>query len=101
MMEELIDEHRQGRETIRRLAEACNLYSEGDTSAADDVRAELRWLGEFYPRHIEKEDKHFFLPVMKHFTEQEREAMLGEEYEFDRKLIHEVYGRIVEGFEER
>jgi hypothetical protein len=52
-------------------------------------------LVEFYPRHIEKEDKHFFIPCMDYFTEAEKEAMLKEEWEFDRSLIHEKYRNIV------
>jgi hypothetical protein len=46
---------------------------------------------DFYPKHIEKEDKHFFLPVMEYFTQEERDAMLAEGFEFDSHLLHEEY----------
>jgi len=39
---------------------------------------------DFYPRHIEKEDKHFFIPCMEYFSEAEKEAMLKEEWELIR-----------------
>ena len=46
---------------------------------------------DFYPKHIEKEDKHFFLPCMDYFTAQEKDNILSEEWEFDKGFIHEVY----------
>jgi hemerythrin-like domain-containing protein len=97
-MDELVDEHKQGRATVKRLVEARDRYAGGDASAVEAVRAELRWLTEFYPTHIEKEDQHFFLPVMKCFTQEEKDAMLREGYEFDQKLIHEKYRGVVEGY---
>jgi len=39
--------------------------------------------------HMEKEVRPFFLPIMKHFSKEE--AMLNEEYKFDRMLIDEIY----------
>jgi aminoglycoside phosphotransferase family enzyme len=51
----------------------------------------VKALVEFYPKHIEKEDRHFFLPIMDYFSKEEKEAMLHEEYEFDRVLIHDIY----------
>jgi hypothetical protein len=53
------------------------------------VRKFLNDLAEFYPKHIEKENKKFFYPVMEYLTPQEQEIMLQEFYDFDRKLIHE------------
>jgi hemerythrin-like domain-containing protein len=52
-------------------------------------------LVDFYPKHIEKEDKHFFIPVMEYFNKAEKDPMLDEGYEFDQKLIHEKYADIV------
>jgi len=46
-------------------------------------------LVDFYPKHIEKEDKHFFIPIMEYFNTAEKDAMLEEGYEFDQKSIHE------------
>ncbi len=52
-------------------------------------------LVEFYPKHIEKKDKHFFIPIMECFNTAEKDAMLEERYEFDQKLIHEKYANII------
>ena len=51
----------------------------------------LRFLIDFYPKHIEKEDRHFFMPIMKYFSKEEQEVMLQEEWEFDKNLIHLIY----------
>jgi hypothetical protein len=55
----------------------------------------MRSLVQFYPKHIEKEDKHFFIPCMDYFTEAERQTILEEEWGFDRNLIHEKYKNMV------
>jgi hemerythrin-like domain-containing protein len=94
--EELISEHKWARGQTRDLAEANERYAGGDDSSFVTVLARLNALSEFYPKHIEKEDKHFFLPVMRYFTEEEKQAMLGEGSEFDATLIHEKYRRVVE-----
>jgi hypothetical protein len=37
---------------------------------------------------------------MEYFTQEEHEAMLQEFYEFDRKLIHEKYSKVLDGLKE-
>jgi hemerythrin-like domain-containing protein len=101
MMDELIQEHVFGRETTRKLLEATERFRQGDSAALDNIRGLLKKLVEFYPAHIEKEDKHFFLPSMEYFSKEEQDAMLQECWEFDRKLIHEKYRQVVERFEGR
>ncbi|MCJ7619462.1 MAG: cation-binding protein, partial [Anaerolineae bacterium] len=59
------------------------------------VVSALQDLVEFYPAHIEKEDKRFFVPCMKYFSRQEQDEMLKEFWEFDKRLIHEKYAAIV------
>jgi hemerythrin-like domain-containing protein len=56
-------------------------------------------LAEFYPKHIEKEDKVFFPSCRAYFTDEEDQAMLAEFFEFDQKMIHEKYKSVVEGLE--
>jgi hemerythrin-like domain-containing protein len=63
---------------------------------AQEVISYLKELSRFYPQHIAKEDKHFFFPCMEYFTREEQDAMLLEFYEFDRKMIHEKYNKVVE-----
>jgi hypothetical protein len=53
----------------------------------------------FYPAHIAKEDKHFFIPCMEYFTKKEQDSMLQAFWDFDRRLIHEKYRGLVERLE--
>jgi hemerythrin-like domain-containing protein len=71
----------------------------GDGEARSDVWKLLNDLVEFYPRHIEKEDKRFFYPSMEYFTRQEQEAMLNEFWDFDRKVVHEHYAKVLDELE--
>ena len=101
IMEELIEEHVWGRATTAALTAAYHRFVRGDRESFETVLSKARDLITFYPSHIEKEDKHFFRPVMEYFTQEEQDALLKEGYEFDRKLIHEKYGKIVEEAEKQ
>jgi hemerythrin-like domain-containing protein len=90
-LEELVEEHRWGRKMTGRLVEANVQYAQGNQKALSPIMDCITSLVDFYPKHIEKEDKHFFIPCMDYFTDSEKEAMLKEEWEFDRGLIHEQY----------
>ncbi|MEN6319711.1 MAG: hemerythrin domain-containing protein [Syntrophaceae bacterium] len=95
IMNDLIEEHKYARQTVGKLVDAKDRYLQGeDTSQA--VVAYLKELAQFYPKHIEKEDKHFFYPCMEYFTKEEQDKMLSEFWEFDRKMIHEKYTKVVD-----
>ena len=97
IMNELIEEHLLARQTTKELVEANTRYRNGDASALADIVARLRTLVEFYPKHIEKEDRVFFPAARAYFTEEEDQALLAEFREFDRKMIHEKYQLLIEG----
>jgi len=99
--DELVAEHTWARQQTRELVEATAKYEQGDQDAFAVILARLSALSDFYPRHIEKEDQHYFLPVMRYFSPAEKDAMLQEGYAFDQKLIHEKYTRVVEEAEKR
>jgi hemerythrin-like domain-containing protein len=101
IMDELIQGHVFGRETVGKLFSAKERYGKGDGDTLNEIIGFLKALVEFYPAHIEKEDKHFFMPSMEYFSKGERDAMLQECWEFDKKLIHEQYRKLVERFEDR
>lgn len=96
IMEELVEEHKTGRIITGKLVEAHNNYLAGDQKALNKIIENMNFLINFYPKHIEKEDKHFFIPVMNYFTEEEKNSMLYEGFEFDQKLIHIKYKNTVE-----
>ena len=99
VMEELIEEHVFGRHTTKALVEANTRYRNGDKSALADIADKLRTIADFYPKHIEKEDKVFFPASMAYFTDEEDQGMLAEFWEFDRKMIHEKYKPVVKELE--
>ena len=99
VMDELIQEHVFGRQTTKALVEANTRYRNGDASALAEIADNLRTLVEFYPKHIEKEDKVFFPASRAYFTDEEDQAMLAEFWEFDQKMIHEKYTSVVEELE--
>lgn len=101
ILDELVAEHHTGRATVAELSEAVAHYSAGRSDARDAILASLRTISRFYPAHITKEDKHFFLPVMQLFSQAERDEMLARGYEFDSRLLHANYLRIIEGVERR
>jgi len=92
---ELVQEHAFARKTVGRLVAAKERHLKGSPALEEIVEC-LETLVSFYPRHIEKEDKHFFFPILEYFSAAEQDAMLQEFNEFDRKMIHEKYGKLVE-----
>ena len=99
VMAELVSEHAFGRQTTQGLIDANERYRGGDQASLEVIVARLKVLAEFYPQHIAKEDKVFFPAVRRYFTEQEDQALLQAFWEFDRRMIHEKYGAVVEALE--
>jgi hemerythrin-like domain-containing protein len=91
IMKEILNKHQHSRNAVTEQEEAKAKYLKGDRGALSGIIMMIRFLVELYPRHIEKEDARFFLPCMEYFNQEEKDAMLAQEYEFDRKLIHQTY----------
>jgi hemerythrin-like domain-containing protein len=68
----------------------------GDIDAGNDILTYLKNLTVLYRKHIELEDKHFFIPSLDYFTKDEMNAMLNDMREYDRKMIHVKYREVVE-----
>jgi hemerythrin-like domain-containing protein len=100
IMAELVEEHKYARTVVGRLVNAKKKFLAGDKAAVQDAIACLKELSEFYPKHIEKEDKHFFFPLLGYFSKDEQDAMLNEFREFDRNMIHEKYTKLVDTLEQ-
>jgi hemerythrin-like domain-containing protein len=96
MMDELTQEHIIARGMVARLIKARENYTQGNLDNLNEIMASIKELVAFYQIHIMKEDKRFFYPSLEYFDEQEQDKMLQEFWEFDRKLIHEKYKKIVE-----
>ena len=100
LMEELIQEHVLGRKLTGALVKAKEKYQAGDSTALTTIMDTIQQLVDFYPKHIQKEDKVFFKSAMTYLDKAEKDAMLEEEYEFDRGYIHVVYKNIVDQAEQ-
>jgi hemerythrin-like domain-containing protein len=96
MMQRLIQEHIWARQAVSKLSAANCQYIEGGKAALKVMIYEVEKLVKFYPMHIEKEDKHFFIPIMNYFSTKEQSVMLEQFWVFDRNMIHEKYSRIVQ-----
>jgi hemerythrin-like domain-containing protein len=96
---ELIDEHVRGRALVQAIHEANARAVPGDASAAAPLALLMRELCGFYRIHIAKEDKHFFHPIMRHFTRQEMDAMLLAFETVETRVFREKYAAVVESRE--
>jgi len=98
-MEELIEEHKWARETTAKLVAAKMEFIKDSHRDKKSIVDYMKQLVEFYPKHIEKEDKRFFRPIMKYFSQKEQDALLQEEYEFDKNFIHVLYRDMITNLE--
>jgi hemerythrin-like domain-containing protein len=99
-MEGLIADHAFARKTVGRLVAAKEKYVSGSTASLTDITDCITELVKLYPRHIEKEDEHFFYPSMEYFSRQEQDEMLDRFWEFDRAVIHIRYQQVLAELEE-
>lgn len=101
IQDELTEEHKLARELTKELVKAKEDYLREEPEAVNHILFCLDKLTAMYPKHIHKEDEHFFISCMGYFTQEEKDAMLARMWEFDRKLIHEKYEGTVAAIENR
>jgi len=99
IMEELLQEHVMGRQTVAKLVSAKEKYASSKTKDTIQIQKYIKWLIDFYPQHIAKEDKHFFIPCMGYFDKAQQQKMLKEFYAFDGASIQNKYREIVQHLE--
>ncbi|MCG7843883.1 MAG: rubredoxin [Methanomassiliicoccales archaeon] len=97
ILEQLERDHVQAREMVGKLNSIGMSHAEGRPSAAYEASMLMKDLVDLYHRHIEMEDQRFFVPVMDYFSPEERDAMLAAFMDFDSRMIHEKYAKVVEG----
>ncbi|MEN6319948.1 MAG: hemerythrin domain-containing protein [Syntrophaceae bacterium] len=95
MLEILIDDHVQARKLMVKLAEVNKNYVKGNADTGNDIITYLNTLTVLYRKHIELEDKHFFIPSLGYFTKDEMNTMLSDMWEYDRNMIHIKYRQVV------
>jgi len=100
MIENLKQDHVRSRELVGKLAGDVQESSrQPNAEISKTIAADIEDLVKLYKVHIGKEDKEFFIPVMKYLSKEEQDGMLCRFWEFDRLLIHEKYKNIVAQFE--
>jgi hemerythrin-like domain-containing protein len=99
ILSELIKEHRQARELIGALEKTGQAYGRGDTVELAGIITAMRGLTTLYPKHIRKEDKRFFFPILEYFTAKEQDVMLEDFRKFDQAKVQEKYRKLVEALE--
>jgi hemerythrin-like domain-containing protein/rubredoxin len=96
IMDQLIQDHEEAREKVSKLEESSKKWTDGDIDSLKTVRQMLQDLADLYPRHIEMEDKQFFHQSMVYFSNEELEKMVQEFNEFDNRMIHWKYQKVIE-----
>jgi len=99
-MNRLIDDHVFARKTVSALYDANVSVVKGNQEAIKEIVSTLEKLVALYPKHIYIEDKEFFYPILEYLSKEEQDRMLQEFWEFDQKMIHEKYTKIVEALEQ-
>ncbi len=99
MLRELILEHAAARRAVTILEKQKTSYVDGQADALSGILESLNTLIELYPAHIEKEDKHFFLPSMTYFTEREQQEMLQKFLEYNQAFTDNHYKLAIETLE--
>jgi hemerythrin-like domain-containing protein len=95
IMKDLMQEHAFARKTVTALEAAKESYTSGNKQAFQQVIEKLTTLTTFYPKHIEKEDEHFFYPSMQYFTPQEQKEMIAEFKIFNENFTDKRYTQII------
>lgn len=98
-MDRLIDDHERSRALITELNDLTARCKAGDRSVHMDISRIMGDIVRLYPDHIAREDRDFFPRAMQYLDAGEREEMVSAFKEFDRKLFHERYQKVVEGVE--
>ncbi len=101
MVEDLVQEHRFVRDLTNTLVRAKDQYVGGRPEGLPGIIASLNSIVEFYPKHVEKEERHFFIPAMEYFSDAEKDAMLRMFREFDARLFHDEFRMMVSGMEDK
>ena len=98
-MNKLVEDHVFARKTVGALNDANTSVIKGNKDSINEIISNLEKLVKLYPRHIYVEDKEFFFPILEYFNKEEQDNMLKDFWEFDQKMIHEKYTKIVNDLE--
>ena len=96
IMDELIQEHAYARKTVAKLKETNITYRQDNKEAIWKINDLLKELSTLYPKHIEKEDKHFFYPSMEYLTVQDQNDMQTSFITFNQNFTDKKYQQVID-----
>jgi len=96
---EIVGEHIYGRSLVDRVVDAANKYKAGQNERLADIIFTFSEIAIFYTRHIDKEDKHLFVELMRYFDFTEHDRMVKASQAYDAKYDLERYNRMVSFYE--
>jgi len=99
IINKLLEDHVFARKTVSALNNANISVVKGNKGSIKEIASNLEKLVKLYPKHIYIEDKEFFFPILDYFSKEEQDNMLQDFWEFDQKMIHEKYAKIVNDLE--
>jgi hemerythrin-like domain-containing protein len=99
IIERLLNDHVRGRELAAGLEGATDRWDDGDEAARADILEAMQGIAELYPDHIATEDDDFFIPVMDYFSDEEKEEMMEDMWDFDHELFTEMYEGCIAQYE--
>lgn len=91
MIKDLLRDHIRSRKMVAALSESKDKCLQGEKLALKDITGLVRGLVQLYCRHIKKEDKDFFLPMMGYLNKDEQSRMLKDFQDFDKRFVQTVY----------
>jgi len=95
IMNKLVEDHVFARKIVGALNDANLSVAKGNKESIIEIISNLEKLVALYPKHIYVEDKEFFYPILDYFSKDEQDIILQEFWEFDQKMIHEKYTKMV------
>ncbi len=98
VMRELIDEHVRSRNVVEKLEKVVR-YREEAHVTLKDITNHIEKLLKWYPSHIEKEDKLFFVHALRYLDDREQADMLERMREFDRTFTQGRYSGLISDLE--
>lgn len=88
LLSELLEEHQIARGVLEELVKT--------KKESVSVAHQFKILADLYENHMSKENKRFFLPAFNYFSEKEKQEILEQFLEADRKIVHKKYQEIIE-----
>lgn len=99
LMDELVLDHIQNRKIVANLEMTRESYVKGDSSAVGPILTICKSLAEFYPGHMEREERDFFTASMEYFSKREKDEMVKQFWQFDKDLLLEKYIKFMDRYD--